>query len=414
MSDAGATTPAASTTADPLRWLASVLWPAARVRAELGSPRVGTTAVASYAIVPRASAPRLLVPAGAPRAASASLNQFNHGMGATARLRKSAAGAAFRLGVGARLSAGTLHIVLRADDGVSAAGNDEAIEPFLRETLGVPDAVLSITLGSVRPNAKPVVQVLRPSGRVVAFAKVAWNELTRALVDRENEVLRAWSDAPPRNFDVPAPIGLVAFGGFPVGIVSPAPQPLVRRGPRGVPLEVVREIADRERTTPRRIVDEPGWADLRHRIERSGDGSVQARARVILDAMERHLAGTSVPFGSWHGDLAPWNTTWWRGRWTVWDWERAAAGVPVGLDAVHWEVQVASHASGRDLPRALGLARGAVVEALSELRAGDPDAVLSWYFVERLARYEEARAAGTLPPGDRAPEGALAVLEGLA
>ena len=100
----------------------------------------------------------------------------------------------------------------------------------------------------------------------------------------------------------------------------------------------------------------------------------------------------------------------------MWDWERSGAGVPIGLDAIHWQVQVASHASGvdtGDLPAAVRGVRPAIDRALSSLGVGATGAVVSWYLAERFARYEEARAAGTLDPAERRPEACLAALEDL-
>jgi hypothetical protein len=87
--------------------------------------------------------------------------------------------------------------------------------------------------------------------------------------------------------------------------------------------------------------------------------------------------------------------------------------VPVGLDAVHWHVQVASHAEGNDLVRAVDAVRSAIAAALTELSGGAVDDVLTWYLTDRLARYEEAVAAGTLGVDDPRPGVCLRLLEEL-
>ena len=61
----------------------------------------------------------------------------------------------------------------------------------------------------------------------------------------------------------------------------------------------------------------------------------------------KHGAKQPNPFGSWHGDWMPWNllrsgTDLW-----VWDWERSASGVPVGLDAAHFRFDIESKIRGR-------------------------------------------------------------------
>ena len=73
----------------------------------------------------------------------------------------------------------------------------------------------------------------------------------------------------------------------------------------------------------------------------------------------------------------------------VWDWERFAAGVPVGFDALHYDLQ----------PRALGQVDAAGAAAADSVRrapgcsrrfgvpAGSAPAVAVLYLVEILTRY---------------------------
>ena len=56
----------------------------------------------------------------------------------------------------------------------------------------------------LRPNLKPVLRTMKsPEGAVLAYAKLGWNPLTRALVQNEAAALRAWSQASPRSLSVP-------------------------------------------------------------------------------------------------------------------------------------------------------------------------------------------------------------------
>jgi hypothetical protein len=57
-------------------------------------------------------------------------------------------------------------------------------------------------------------------------------------------------------------------------------------------------------------------------------------------ALRRALSASAVlPFGAWHGDFGPWNMGVDGRRVEIWDWERFAVGMPVGLDAAHYQVQ---------------------------------------------------------------------------
>jgi len=60
----------------------------------------------------------------------------------------------------------------------------------------------------------------------------------------------------------------------------------------------------------------------------------------------RHAGDTTLRYGSWHGDWAPWNMANLADALLVWDWERFAQGVPLGFDAVHHELQRRIQASG--------------------------------------------------------------------
>jgi hypothetical protein len=46
-----------------------------------------------------------------------------------------------------------------------------------------------------------------------------------------------------------------------------------------------------------------------------------------------------LTFGAWHGDWAPWNMRPLEHRMLVWDWERFTIGVPLGFDALHFDLQ---------------------------------------------------------------------------
>jgi hypothetical protein len=46
-----------------------------------------------------------------------------------------------------------------------------------------------------------------------------------------------------------------------------------------------------------------------------------------------------LTFGAWHGDWSPWNMATTVDAMLVWDWERFTGGVPVGFDAIHYDLQ---------------------------------------------------------------------------
>jgi hypothetical protein len=393
--------------------LGDVLWPPSeRVWVGRGRPPRGYVAVESYAALPDAERPRLLVPTRWPRAAAASLRQFNQSMSQLARIRKAAIGAAL---AGAGRVAGDRVTVALAD----GTGPDDAaavlIGEHLRRLLGTGPLTFSVTLGPVRPNMKPVLQLLEADGGVVGYAKLAWNDLTSRLVAHEASVLATWGERPPATFHPPRLVRTSAWRGRQLTVTEPAPHPLLRRGPRNapVPLSALREIIGRGGAAEAALRAHPYWSSLRARAESVAHERRRDDLRMAMDRVERTAGATELAFGAWHGDLAPGNTSLVEGRWHIWDWERSDVGVPAGLDPIHLHYQLASFAGGR---RVAESARAALEGAAPTLRSlGVPapaqPALLSCYLLERFVRYEEARPEGTLGDRDAAIDQVVALLK---
>jgi hypothetical protein len=125
----------------------------------------------------------------------------------------------------------------------------------------------------------------------------------------------------------------------------------------------------------------------RERVAALPAGDTRDELTGALDA----LRGTDVPLriGSWHGDWTPWNTAVVADTVLAWDWERFTDGVPVGFDALHYDLQ----------PRALGHVDAAGAAAADSVRrapallapvgvpAGSAAVVAVLYLVEILTRY---------------------------
>ncbi len=133
-------------------WIAAVeeLWPDATV--EPVGPGQSDGARRELAFLPDARHPRLLVPAGLPRATATALRRYSHDLGVKQRASRGLTAAAVRTGLPER----TLRDRLRVTGGPS-------IEDRLAELLGRP-VVVSVGLGSARANRKPILHVLSPRG----------------------------------------------------------------------------------------------------------------------------------------------------------------------------------------------------------------------------------------------------------
>jgi hypothetical protein len=192
-----------------------------RVQAGTGPVPPGWRPIERYLILPSARHPQILAPAAAPGPAAAAITQFSNGAPARARLAAAAAAAAVRAGVAPRLLRGRGSICVAPGVG-DADLPDLVLSHHLARALGLPRADLAVRVGAARPNGKQVVQVSAPDGRIVAFAKVGWNELTRGLIAREAEALRGLAASQPSAFAVPELLHAGDWAGAAVTAVVPA------------------------------------------------------------------------------------------------------------------------------------------------------------------------------------------------
>src|SRR5205823_1282440 len=118
--------------------------------------------------------------------------------------RAGTAAAAAALGTGLPQRLGRSRLVICVEGNVSDSElPDLVLRHHLARVLGAESVQLAVRVGATRPNGKPVVQVADRSGRVLAYAKVGWNDLTGPLVAAEAAALDALAAGePPRSFRV--------------------------------------------------------------------------------------------------------------------------------------------------------------------------------------------------------------------
>ena len=368
------------------------VWPGCTVAtsdAKTANPRAATLRA-----LPNAANVRLLVPADSPQAAATALRQFNDGMTQTARIRKAVVGAALATPMAPLF--GTRVDVLMTDSETASAVVDEIRGVFGRRRIKV-----AVFLGErLRPNRKPVVQILTDRGDVLGYVKVGGDPLTRRLVSNEADVLRSFGASPPSAFRVPSLLHEADVGDARLTVLSPLPHALFRRGRLGAsaPFDAVREIAFR---AGRRIQPLSGSAyerAMRERLRAIEDTERRAVLTRRFDAVVDASARADVTFGSWHGDWTPWNMSRTRSTLLVWDWERSGGPVPVGFDVLHhrflfrWRHTDASSVASDTL--------NASRDVLRRLGVDDNDhpRLLRLYLFELLLRFEEGRDAGQAVP----------------
>jgi hypothetical protein len=339
-------------------------------------------------VLPSLRDPRLLVPAGR-RAGAAAVRRYGEPGSVRARLGRRALGLALASGAGP--------VLLRDRLRIRVPAGAPTLEAYLSGQLGG-EVLLSLHLGAARANRKPVLQLLTPGGRTVAYAKVGITPLTSRLVQAERAALDQVEAARLATVTAPRVRHLGRWQGLDVLILSALPvwPPRARRPlGDGQLTKAMAEVAGLARLPAEPLA---GGRYLRGLTDRLAAAPASAD-RAALDAELTELAcqhgQRELALGAWHGDWTPWNMACTSGGLLLWDWERFAGGVPVGFDALHYQLQ-SDVVTARADP---ALAAAGLVERapdlLAPLEVGAAPARLTalLYLAELSARYLADRQA---------------------
>jgi hypothetical protein len=356
----------------------------------------GMKALAEFAALPSPTHPHLLVPVDSREAAQRALQNYMD-----ARRTVRAAAAVLALGV----RAGILP-ALRQHVRVSAAPGHQpgpGLASYLRDVLGRDDLRIAVRMGGQRPNRKPVLQVLTPSGGILAYVKVGWNDLTRSLVRNEIEVLRALTESgkEPRTFAFPAVLHSGRWDDLEVLVMAPVAQAPWRRGVGSEDelAAIAREVAALTPESRHELGTSDYWKTTRSRLDALSSSVRPSRLNVVHDLVARledRYGGTELHFGECHGDWTRWNMAGQATKVMIFDWERSGRRVPVGMDAAHFDFDLAVKWR-RKAPlyavRSLLTGGGTVLPHFTS-SAVPARVLISLDLLEMLLRYEEARSAG--------------------
>ncbi|PZM97190.1 MAG: hypothetical protein DIU79_03165 [Actinobacteria bacterium] len=346
---------------DGLGWVTRAVFPDRRVRLDIstgGRVSVPGRVMARYAVVPSVDRARFLLPLGRRRVTAASVLAYNALRPPRVRAARAVLGVAARAGLVEWAPFPVLTVSVPKD----ADPAELVLTAYLSAKLGRP---LSGAFG-VRPpdpNHKPTLQLFDPDGRPAGYAKIGWNEATRALVRTEAAALRALPrESVPGYPLVPRVLLHEEWGERTLTVVEPLPA-----GVRGVdpaaPPRVAELAAVARRgggpTPPRPLADSPFLLRLRAEAERA-TAAVGPRAVEAVDRFVKRHGATLVEFGDWHGDWVPWNLGTYGDRLVVWDWEHSGPDRPVGMDLAHQGFQCALIVEGRPLRAAVRAAEALV------------------------------------------------------
>ena len=353
----------------------------------------------SHVALPSASAPQMYIPALNRSTVWGSTTAYN-------RLRP-ARRQVSRLGAGLLTSA-TLSTALRRfmpGDAVSLVERSGGqLLANLQRIVDREDLCFAVGTPSIDAWWKPTLQLFDVRGNPVAYAKIGYTPLTKAMVETEGAALAGWANDPPKTFRVPALLGRCAVDDLSVVVSAPMPKGVRRSADTAeVATEILIEMAGvPSGDDPFSATRSEWWTTVENR-------HAAAESIVAGIAGFDHLVEVAGPtmercdgrFGRWHGDWVPWNTAVQRTRggaqtlW-VWDWEYAASSAPVGLDVRHRAYQVHRVVGGHSVADSLDFARSSTASVLSGLGLGaDQQRLLDVaHPVELLARHRRAAALG--------------------
>lgn len=367
--------------------LLAMLWPEPCVVDWTPRSRHATTSVA-YTAVPNWKSPAIITPRRPRRLMASLLRGYNTaGRGNTRILAQLAA-----LGASVGLTDHAFHDVWIDD---SAAGPQSSITKHLSAVLGYPVA-LSVSIGPLRAVQKPVIQVSDPHRKTVAFAKIGHTDLTRELVRREAENLTQIAKLLSTHVELEVPTVLEAgpWRNAQVLVQTALPRGHAPRHRQFV--QAMRIIAHANGAFDSHIKTSQYWARLRKRIGAVAKSDATNLLQASVAAVDRSSHNPILSFGSWHGDMSPWNITADARSVRIWDWEHYQHGVPVGFDVLHYGLQNRVSRNGEDLAHS-------VLSTATETRCDLADLGVSpeaapWtallYLLEIATRYVEDGEVG--------------------
>jgi hypothetical protein len=377
----------------PIDWLIDVLRGSSdAVQVSRRAAPEGHVELERYTVFPTDGDPKLLISARSSKVRSAALRRVGSESTQAMKLLRRIGSELAKTGLDQLATGADIILSVDAKSVAEAPGDREpmTIVEYLEASLGVPGLHIAATIGPLRPNRKPVLQVMDADGKLVAFAKVGWDQSTRQMVTREAEVLNGMLDEELRDVIVP---DVLHFGSW-RGLTVLATEPL-DHADAGVPGEHlvrigVTEIARHRGVTSATLADSSWLRNLEHRARHAGRIDDELLHRIA--AITSKYGNVSIDFGFSHGDWAPWNMARLGRKLGVWDWERASDEAPLGIDLIHNQFQQAFHRSNQQVTAAVEFAESEVAEDLDRLGVSPSNRWLltSLYLLELSQRYDES------------------------
>lgn len=315
--------------ADGLGWVARAVFPDPGLRLTVGrSP----TASARYAVIPSLENAKFLLPLASRTVTAASVLAYNALRPPRVRLSRAVIGTLARVGALG---------VTRAP--VLSVEGGELLWEHLAGLLGTGSLHAAIGIRPPDPHHKPTLQLFDDDGTPRGYAKIGWNDGTRAMVRAEAATLADLPTGP----GVPAAPRLLLHTRWQdreIAIIEPMPGD-VRRIRRPDEPRLAAMLAVARRGGPAAPAQPFARSTFLQTWRRRAGGTTEADAAIA--ALVARDGDVELEFGDWHGDWVPWNMARHATGLLVWDWENRAGDVPVGFDLAHQAFQTALSTHGR-------------------------------------------------------------------
>jgi hypothetical protein len=317
---------------DGLGWVTRAVFGDPGLRLTVGD--AGPSAV-RYAVIPSVDNAKFLLPLASRRVTAASLLAYNALRPPRVRASRAAIGLLARVGALGVTGAPVLSVE-----------GGPLLWQHLAGLLGADRLHAAIGIRPPDPHHKPTLQLFDDAGRPRGYAKIGWNDGTRAMVRAEAATL---ADLPVAGGDFPAAPGLMLhtqWQGREIAIIEPMPRNVRRiRRPDTPRLAAMVAVARRggPPAPPRPFGGSTFLATWRSRAAEAAMPTVDG----AIDALAARDDDLTLEFGDWHGDWVPWNMARHRDGLLVWDWENRAPDVPIGFDLAHQAFQTALSTHGK-------------------------------------------------------------------
>jgi hypothetical protein len=330
----------------------------------------GFSYVRRYAVVPGLADARWFIPRDNVSVAAAALRMY-----AAYRI------AARLLRVGAQLATRLRLPFWYGDKLVIASREPFPLERALAEPFEEANIRLAFSSGTAGPARKPLIQILRPSGDILGYAKLGINQTTHRLVRNEGKILRSLNEDPRAASAVPKLLLEDEVCGRPVAVQSPL---CGRPGPIESTSVHDRFLASLQGQQCRPVTASQLFGNIERRVAVLADRP--PILRIALDGVRPILERLSMPSTIVHGDFAPWNLRIQGRQVRAFDWEYGELdGIPL-VDDLHHALQAGFLLRGWALERALTYLGSVQAANRLSLRAEEIAAIEVLYLVDVCSR----------------------------